>query len=197
MKVVPRGRALLGALLIFGTASCAGSASERVTGEVEDWQRVTSAEGRFMVLMPGKATTRTAPIPDALFPDHPGATVQATAYAAEDWSSWAFYTVLYWDYPGAGPGTNVAALLDRITDHVVSNKTVEWRKSVSLNGHPGREFRATYSADGQSAAVQQRLYWADGRVYQVGVAWQADKAGDGRDKFFNSFEIENEGAARR
>jgi len=182
------GHCAMTLLLTLGISSCRKTGDARPEGPDAGWQSFASPEGGFSVLMPGKPTCEAVAVPRAYHPAVPEKSVQSTACSYEDAGIPAFYSDAWWDYPDQAHADE--GVLDHVVDYVMSNKEVEWKKEISMDGNPGREFRGTYSSEGHTAVVQFRFYLVKGRIYQFGVFGNKKAFAPGKvDKFLDSFKL--------
>lgn len=124
---------------------------------VEDpWKEFTSEEGGFSVHMPGEPTYNVQPAPTAQ------GTVQIHMFLIEH--GVMAYGVMYNDV--LGEIMDVQKFLDDRRDAAVKtvSGTMLAEKSISLEGHPGREIKLKTADNIQYTG---RLYLVDGRLYQV------------------------------
>jgi hypothetical protein len=154
----------------------------------DGWESVTSEAGGFSISFSGKHETLTAPLPKAIHPDAPETTISAKLLQCKSSNGLVYYVVGFWDYPTEPSPREI--VLDKIVDHILSNKKVETRNDINLGPHPGREFRASYSSEGHTAVGQTRVYLVGRRVYQVGVWGEPDRMKYAEiDRFLRSFRL--------
>jgi hypothetical protein len=140
--------------------------------------------------MPGKPEIQTAQVPKAWYPEATASMLTATAYMYLDRIDLLTYGIAFWDCPEAAL-KNKEELLDRIFQHIMSNKQVDWYGDISLGQYPGREFQGSFSAEGMTAKGQGRIYFAKGRILVLTVMGQEATSSHKNkiDKFMNSLRI--------
>jgi outer membrane lipoprotein-sorting protein len=146
------------------------------------WNELSSAEGRFKVLMPAPPTSQTLTLET-----HRGIIVHHS-YAAR--TSGMTCIVDYADLPRefADPG-NANTLFDEARDQFTKNVQGKLANEtvISQDGYPGREVRA-HIFGGEAVA---RFYLASNRLYQLVITSPdpATRSGPEIDTFFSSFKI--------
>ena len=101
----------------------------------------------------------------------------------------------YADYPNeASSVTQQEAVLDGVRGGVLKGLEAELMSEtkVTLNGHPGREFRAKKLSEGSEVVFSWRILLVGRRLYQMGVVTtKADAESADIQKFFTSFQLSN------
>jgi hypothetical protein len=130
-----------------------------------DWREVTSPEGQFAVLLPGKATRDTRIITLA------GAAVKMQMYAVQ--VSGMAFGVAYADLPqGVDAPRAVIEGRDALVRNIAGQITGE--RDVEVQGIRGLEFEATGASDGEPMRLAARVFAGDGRFYQVALIGRAE-----------------------
>ncbi len=121
-----------------------------------DWRELASTEGRFSVLLPGKARRETRAVEMAAGLR----SVTLFAYSQKDWSM----GVAYWDYPdAAAPGTELDAARDALLRKL--RGALRYDKRIAVAGRAGREVYAESAAG--DLMLQARFVAVDKRAYQI------------------------------
>ncbi|MDB5349504.1 MAG: hypothetical protein JWN86_751 [Planctomycetota bacterium] len=175
----------LPALLVLMTASLSGCGASKTT--------FTSVAGNYKILMPGTPNEMDQDLPTqvGLIKMH-----TATALERDPFSSTVFnYTVSYADYPAqlVRPETVQTMLDGSANGSIAFAKSKELsRKSIELDGHPGRElkFEAQGTGGAGTGVGRLRIYLVGDRLYQVLVIGSEAKATDEATKpFLDSFAL--------
>lgn len=148
------------------------------------WVQFVSEEGRFRVQMPDKPKFEVSTYESGKSRlVHNVFTVEKGAF---------IWLVDYADLPREIDTSDPVAFLNKASEEFVSqvNGTVQQRKSLTLEGHPGLD--VTMRIYGGSARV--RLYLANKRLYQLLVTRLEliSKSDEPILKFLDSFKITNE-----
>jgi hypothetical protein len=132
-----------------------------------DWREVTSPEGRFAVLLPGKPTRDVRTIMLA------GAAVKMHMYAVQ--VAGMAFGVGYADLP---QGLDAARAVSEGRDALVRNIAgqITGERDVEVQGIRGLEFDATGTSDGQPMRLAARVLADGGRFYQVVLIGRAEPA---------------------
>lgn len=143
-----------------------------------DWQKFSSDEGRFTVLLPGTPSeeSQTDKTEDGIpYQEHYFSVTQPNAV----------YFVTYSDIAGEEVNqVDPDAVLKAATEGLLSDggKLVS-NHEISLSGYPGREIQYR---DSQGNLGNTRIFLVGGRLYQlVAIASNSDDI----QMFFNSFEL--------
>jgi hypothetical protein len=156
---------------------------EQLTGE-SDWKEFTSDEGRFSVLLPRtpRQTTETVDAPAGEIDEHTFTTIYGSIT----------YVVSYSDYPQNLTTGDTRAVLDSLRDSAVTsfNGKLLSERSISLNGHPGRELKIQVSDDAGTAIARFRIFLVRNRLYYLyTLAPEERSPSPSVDKFLNSFKL--------
>ncbi len=164
----------LAALPFFAALAACQSAAQRL-----GWETFSSADGAFSVAMPG--------IPRE---QHTGG-----AHSFTSTEGYFTYAVSYQDFPAGAP----AGILDALQAEIVgAGGTLVEVRDVSLDGNPGRYFRARESDDPMPRIIEARSFLAGRRVYRISVRYLiseglSEKIG----AFLDSFRLLSEGEVSR
>lgn len=156
---------------------------DQLTGEV-NWKEFSSEEGRFSVLLPRtpRQTTETVDAPSGEIDEHTFTTIYGDTT----------YVVSYSDYPQSLTSGDTRAVLDALRDSAVtgfSGKLLSER-SISLNGHPGRELEIQVSDDSGTVIAQLRIFLVRNRLYYLYTIIPEERSSSPSvDKFLNSFKL--------
>jgi hypothetical protein len=148
------------------------------------WEKFSSSEGAFSVLMPGTPTqqVRTAKTSSG--------SIDAHMFLVEHRD--VAYIVAYSDYPNPMIQERTPKLiLDGARDGAVANLQgkLVGESIISLDGHQGRELQIE-SPDGK-VTVTARIFLVDRRLYQVMVLTpQGKDSSEDVRKFFDSFRLQ-------
>ena len=157
------------------------------TSAQTEWKEFRSKEGGFEVLTPVTPAYRKQSS------NTPAGTFDVHFFAAS--ATPHTYVISYLDFPEAqinesGPAAVLEANRDSFVQGV-RGKLAEDQK-VSLDRHPGREFRVERPGDGQAAGREYRVrqYLVRNRLYQViAVSPKADSAPPELARFLDSFKL--------
>ena len=151
-----------------------------------EWKELVSKKGEFTILMPGSPSKEvfTGSTPDG----------QMTKYKFVLKKESVTYTVKCVDYPEIVVEKNPKSfLLDEAQKRAESRfkgKLVN-RKSISLNGYPGREVEIEFA--GGERIYKSQMYSVGARFYQVSVEMPKEKGSQKSvEKFLNSFKLTEE-----
>jgi hypothetical protein len=140
-----------------------------------------SKDGRYRVLMPGAPGHETHIIK---YKDNASSTQDMSFVDIGDDVT---YAVTYNDIPpGAMDGTSEQILVNTV--HAATNdKTLVWNKAISLDGVPGRAYKAVNKSGG---IFEARSYLVGQRLYQTAIGATPTKYDKlDRRTFFDSFKI--------
>jgi hypothetical protein len=154
------------------------------TQEAATWQKFTSQEGKFGVLMPSKPeySKQSMPLEAKLNVDMH----MFTAVELQDQNP-AAYSVAYADFPFVTTTPEAGnALLDAAQAGLIEKNTVLARSSLQLRGNPGREIKLK---DPKGMVSRVRLFLVKERIYMVMVFSNSEQGLGGSDRFLNSFEL--------
>lgn len=164
---------LLGILLVLG--GCDSS----------PWKDFHSKAGGFSVSMPGTPVEKRQAYHTQAGP------IEAHFFTVETDRGSLVYMVVYGDYPEALMAANdKEMLLDAARDGAVGNirGTLLGDRSISMEGHPGRELQVL-SSDGR-LALKMRIFLVNNRQYQVvAVTPREARSPEDRDRFLDSFRL--------
>lgn len=140
------------------------------------WREWVSSQGKFAILMPDKPTEETQK-------DQDGSVNYYFKYQSEK----DVYFVMYTDIPNITQisSEKVKQILDRVPIDFVKGADAKLlsQKSISLNGHPGREFEFAFTG---GIPGKGRVYLVDQRLY---VAIAATPQQEDAQKFLTSFRL--------
>lgn len=165
-------------------AACAVLALAACTPEL-DWRELTVPDGRFSVLLPGKASHETRSLNAAA-----GAlTMTMYAYSLKQGTMGVAYT----DYPAAALAADQGReQLDAARDALLRNIQggVHLEENVSIEGHPGRQLYAEGRAGAEPALLKARFVVVGSRLYQIAyVGAKGGMAMADVDMFLASFRL--------
>ena len=102
--------------------------------------------------------------------------------------------ISYGDYPNEPASANQERVLNGVTSGVVKGLQAELisETKFSFHGHPGRDFRAKRTMEGNEVVFTWKTLLVGRRLYQMGVATSKNDA-DSPDlqRFFISFQLSN------
>jgi len=134
-----------------------------------DWRELTSPEGRFAVMLPGRPArdSREVALAGTKVPMHM-TSVQLSGMA---------FGIGYADLP---PGVNAERVVAEGRDALVRNigGHVTAERPIALDGARGIEFQAEGSAQGAAMRISARIAIAGDRFYQVVFVGRAERAGE-------------------
>jgi hypothetical protein len=167
-------RFTLGLTLLLAMTGIAPSAP----AQMKEW---VSKDGRYRVLMPGAPGHETQIIK---YKNNASATQDMSFVDVGDDVT---YAVTYVDIPpGATDGTPEQILVNTVQT-ATNDKTVVWDKTISLDGVPGRAYKAVNKRGG---IFEGRSYLVGQRLYQTMIAAMPIKYDKlDRRAFFDSFKI--------
>lgn len=168
------------AALLVGAFSGAASAQT-------EWKEFRWKEGGFAVLTPVTPAYRKQASTT------PGGTFEAHLFTAT--ASPFNYAVIYLDLPESqvtesGPAAVLEANRDSFVEGARGKLAAD--QKVTLEGHPGREFRVERPGDTQAAAKEYRVrqYLVRNRLYQVvAVSPRAESPSPDLTRFLDSFKL--------
>lgn len=152
------------------------------------WETV-NGDG-FTVQMPGTPNKQTQSVPSAV------GTLTFNMYTVEQGGE--AFIVGYNDFPAAATqGANPDDLLNRAQQGAVTNVNgkITSEKTITMNGHPGREFSGDGTPPGEGGKSQEgtftaRIYWVEPRLYQtIYVRPKGNTSSDNGGKFLDSFQL--------
>ena len=167
-----------GALILI--AACAALAA--CTPEL-DWRELSAAEGRFAVLLPGKARRESRVL------DTPAGALTMTMYSFS--LKRGTMGVAYTDYPAAALAADHGrAQLDAARDALLRNigGGARTEEQISIGGFPGRQILAEGRAGAEGALLKARFVLVGSRLYQIAYVGAGDGAAMADiDMFLTSF----------
>jgi hypothetical protein len=142
------------------------------------WTEFTSKEGRFAASFPGKPDKATKKDKSAV----------TTTFAATREKGRVAYIVMYSDYERPDPKADPKAVLKAASAPLA--KETKMKKEIKLNGVDGVDLVLEKVQGGEKWLLNHRIYYVDGRLYQVMVAYPADVKDKVQvAKFFDSFKL--------
>ena len=152
-----------------------------------EWKEFRSKEGGFTVLTP------VTPVYRKQASTTPGGTFEAHLFTAT--AALLNYAVIYLDLPEAqvaesGPATVLEANRDSFVEGARGKLAAD--QKVTLEGHPGREFRVERPGDAQAPAKEYRVrqYLVRNRLYQViAVSPRVESPSPDQERFLRSFKL--------
>jgi hypothetical protein len=153
--------------------------------EPAPWEKFSSPEGRFTLLMPAKPTVSTRDVDTKVG--------KLTLYSYAAGNSVAFFGGSFADYPTAARDVaHAEEVLDGVRDGVLkgSESKLISEKKISVKGHPGREFTASGKVNETDVIYAWRIYLVDRRLYQLAVGTLVkDSNHPDVAKFLTSFDL--------
>ena len=166
-------------ILVFICAALAACAPEL------DWRELSVPEGRFAVLLPGKARQESRTL--------------NTAAGALTMTMYSFSLrrgtmgVAYTDYPAAAlDADHLRGRLDAARDALLRNinGSVRSEEDIGIAGHPGREVYAESRAGAEGALLKARFIVVGSRLYQIAYVGAKDGVAMADvDMFLTSFKL--------
>lgn len=181
-----------------GFAPIAEAKSEPTTGPspATKWEIVTSAEGRFEILMPSKPVESSRELKTG----ETTKTIIRSLTALQPLN--VKFDVNYFDYPAGKMATaDREKYYDTARDGAIarSRVTLLSEKRPALDGRPGREMIIALPVDPKApgpVAVRTRSYLLDDRLYTIYYSGpRGTETSKEVDAFFESFRLVNPGAA--
>lgn len=163
-------------VLFAGVSVCAQQPAAPAAGA---WEKFTSAEGRFSILLPGK------PEPNKQTADSPAGPYTTHLFVAK--GAGQVYIVGWVDYaPTFRFDTQRELEANRDNFAKGAKAQVKGTTPIKLGTHPGIEF----TAEGEQAIFRSRVYVVGTRPYQLIAVWAKGQA-EPPDvaKFFSSFTL--------
>jgi hypothetical protein len=152
-----------------------------VTGP-KSWTEFTSKEHAFKAMFPGKPQVQTTK-------DARGYPTTQYIVGAENGA--IAYIVAVTEFPG---DANVPA--DDILKGLEMGQDIKEKKTIRMNGFPGREFLIKKGAKDKEITITQRVYVVKQRLYQALYVESEGKKGD-LTKFFEGFNFNDKQAERK
>lgn len=154
----------------------------RIEDTSSGWMQVTSAEGGFVVLMPG--TPIQQPQPDILATESANLSTLKMTLQTDEVS----FIVAYADYPRSIDLDAPQALLTQIGSALATKlgNPLREEREIVWDDYPGREI----SFQSPSEISTFRLYLLDRRLYILGVQQSSlNPTSDNITRFFDSFQV--------
>jgi hypothetical protein len=134
-----------------------------------DWRELTSPDGRFAVMLPGRPAREAREV--AL------ANAKVTLHMTAVQMSGMAFGVGYADFPpGTDPERAIAESRDALVRNIAGRVTAE--RPVVIEGGRGIEFQAEGSVQGTAMRISARLAVAGDRLYQVALIARAERASE-------------------
>lgn len=178
-------RTMAALILALLTCTFAFGIQQPSTSESAPWEKFSSPEGRFTLLMPTKPTASSRDVENEAG--------KLTLYAYVAGNSVAFFGGSFADLSrGARDVAHAEEVLDGVRDGVLvgtEGKLIA-EKKISVKGHPGREFTASVRVNEIDTIYAWRIYLVDRRLYQLAVGTLVkDSNHPDVAKFLTSFEL--------
>lgn len=162
-------------VLFVSVLLCSGA-----DAQTAKWQKFSSDEGKFSVMMPCKAEVDVEK-PD---PEDEDA-VEQTFYSCSLESG--YFMVTYTDFKEV---IDDKGMLDAYRDGIAEGATIVSEKSITLGSTPGRELVLSKTTDEIEQVFKWRFYLRGHRIYALTVGTEKPRAGSpDMTKFLNSFKI--------
>jgi type 1 fimbria pilin len=149
-----------------------------------DWRNVKSEEGNFTMRFPGEPKPSSQEVPTSAGK----LTVYTLSLAADKGN-----TVYMLTFNESSAAKDVEAKLDAARDATVTplKAKIVSETKLALAGNPGREFVCTCKVQGRSTTMHNRIYLADGHMYQLRVVAVGDSPVKAEDikTFMESFAL--------
>jgi len=184
------GGSLLALVVPLTMGLVTGSDSDSDTPNLT-FRRLMVAEDGFAVRLPGQPVSQQRSI------EAPDGTYQWSLYGVE-YPERAFL-ISSVQYPESAAQRPPSQILGTARDGAVNQArgVVLQDREITLDRHPGRAFRFAFRAKtGRQGVARSRIYWANGRLYQLMVLGDEAKVNDDdSDRFLESLELLDEDAA--
>jgi hypothetical protein len=153
--------------------------------QTAEWSNLDFVEGRFSVSMPSKPEATSTVVDTAVG--------KLPLYTFGSASKVALLMVSYADYPNEpSDAAQNEKVLDGVRDGLLKGLEAEMliETRITLQGHPGREWRAIRTAGDVDVVFSWKVYLVGRRLYQMGAATtKADAEAADVQRFFNSFQL--------
>jgi len=160
-----------------------------------NWQEYTSAEGRFLVLMPDSPTEERS-VKQTTCGTMKVVSLDTVLNKHLVFATRGFYSVSYSDFGGTNcPAEDARRVLDEERDDAVKNlggKLVEER-DLTDGDRIGREIQVRTPRLG---LVRERIYVVDRRVYRVIVGGKTEASSEDARRFLESFRVLSQAPTR-
>ena len=178
---------LLASLLmgVYPVATQFVRAEPVVQATQSQWEKFSSPEGKFSILMPVKPTQEKQTTGSSSL------SLETNLFKASSNSNQATYSVSYTDFPRELAQLPPSFLFDSLSSRFTSDRKLKLLKQqdIKLNEYPGKEFQ--FEAPGETI-ITYRAYLVDNRLYQV-ISEIPKSAGNASssdsEKFLNSFQL--------
>jgi hypothetical protein len=178
---------LLTSLLVGGypAATQVVRAEPAIQAAQPQWEKFSSTEGKFSILMPVKPTQEKQTTGSSSL------SLETNLFKASSNSNKATYSVSYTDFPPELAQLPPTFLFDSLSSRFTSDRKLKLLKQqdIKLNEYPGKEFQ--FEAPGETI-ITYRAYLVEKRLYQViSETPKAIKNASSSDseKFLNSFQL--------
>ena len=150
------------------------------------WEKFSSPEGRFQILLPKKPALETKEVESPI--------CKLTLYAFSASNDTGYFLASYGDYPvEPKDAAQTESVLDAVQAGVLKGIEAEalpGAKKISLGGFSGRDFSAKKEMQGVKVIFNWRIFLAGRRLYQLAAVTQETATPSPQvAKFFTSFAI--------
>jgi hypothetical protein len=178
---------LLASLFVGGYPAVeqAVRAEQAVQVAQSQWEKFSSSEGNFSILMPVKPTQEKQTTGSSSL------SLETNLFKASLNSNQAIYSVSYTDFPPELAQLPPSFLFDSLSSRFTSDRKLKLLKQedIKLGQYPGKEFQ--FEAPGETI-IKYRAYLVEKRLYQVIAetpkAIEMASSSDS-EKFLNSFQL--------
>lgn len=174
-------------VLALATFTIAFSMQQPTTVE-PGWEKFTSTEGRFAVLLPTKPKADSREVDTKVG--------KLTLYSFSSSGANGYFGISYGDYPSSPRDSAQAEqVLDGVRNGVVSGAGAKLtsEKKVTIKGNPGREIVASARIEESDVICTWRIYLVGRRLYQfASLTTVRDANHPDVAKFLNSVEFKDE-----
>ncbi|HEY9604193.1 MAG TPA: hypothetical protein V6C85_21440 [Allocoleopsis sp.] len=149
------------------------------------WEKFSSPEGKFSILMPVKPTQEKQTTGSSSL------SLETNLFKASSNNNQATYSVSYTDFPPELAQLPASFLFDSLSSRFTSDRKLKLLKQqdIKLNEYPGKEFQ--FEASGRTL-ITYRAYLVEKRLYQV-ISETPKSTGNApssdSEKFLNSFQL--------
>jgi hypothetical protein len=144
-----------------------------------DWKEFTSKEGKFTVTFPGTPKAETK---------KDGNGTVTTTYSVVLEKGSIYYMAAFTDYVGDAAKAEPKVMLKNLADSLAKN--AKQKKDIQLGDYPGIEMVSELEEMGVKVAMKHRIYFLNGRLYQVVVVSEARLAEKAQfDRFLDSLKL--------
>lgn len=154
--------------------------------QTPEWVKVNSTEGRFSASMPAT--------PERDVQDVDTAVGKLQLYSFSSAGNAGQFMLSYADYTREPTTAEQEKVLDGVRGGVLKGLNAELvtETKITLQGHPGREFRAVRVTDGSEVVFNWKMFLVGKRLYQMGVGtMKSDAESPDIQRFFKSFQLAN------